>query len=198
MHIEKNVFDNVSNIVMDVKGNTKDNAKARIDLKEYCRRRELELVDRDNENIRALAPHMDANEVDKRIEADFPRWFNDYWVVIQTKARRTVDAPTSEQPVHVYQEDEDMLLQPTVVENEQLDSLRDNLKAEEVEEYFINDTFVVEDGEPDNEKEDKDADTTKKEDEEKDIDEEDDKKDINEEDDEKDIYEEDDEGNTHE
>ena len=48
MHIEKNVFDNVFNTVMDVKGKTKDNAKARMDLKEYCRRRELELVDRGN------------------------------------------------------------------------------------------------------------------------------------------------------
>ncbi|XP_057426300.1 uncharacterized protein LOC130719704 [Lotus japonicus] len=45
MHIEKNVFDNVFNTVMDIKGKTKDNVKARRDLKEYCRRRELELVE---------------------------------------------------------------------------------------------------------------------------------------------------------
>jgi len=31
---------------MDVKGKTKDNTKARMDLKEYCRRKELELVER--------------------------------------------------------------------------------------------------------------------------------------------------------
>jgi len=43
MHVEKNVFDNVFNIVMDIKDKTKDNAKARMDLKEYCKRRELEL-----------------------------------------------------------------------------------------------------------------------------------------------------------
>lgn len=43
MHIEKNVFDNVFNTVMDIKDKTKDNVKARMDLKEYCRRRELEL-----------------------------------------------------------------------------------------------------------------------------------------------------------
>jgi len=43
MHIEKNVFDNVFNTVMDIKNKTKDNVKARIDLKEYCKRRELEL-----------------------------------------------------------------------------------------------------------------------------------------------------------
>ncbi|KAG8366059.1 hypothetical protein BUALT_Bualt17G0036600 [Buddleja alternifolia] len=32
MHIEKNMFDNVFNTVMDVKGKTKDNVKARLDL----------------------------------------------------------------------------------------------------------------------------------------------------------------------
>ena len=100
--------------------------------------------------------------------------------------------------MHVYQEDEDVLLQPIVVEDEQLDNLRDNVEAEEVEEYSINDTFVVEDGDPDNEETDEDEDTTKEEDEEEDIDEEDDNEvDINEEDDE-DIYEEDDGEDTHE
>lgn len=48
MHIEKNVFDNVFNTVMDVKDKTKDNEKARMDIKEYCRRRDLELVDQGN------------------------------------------------------------------------------------------------------------------------------------------------------
>ncbi|XP_052193828.1 chromatin-remodeling ATPase INO80-like [Diospyros lotus] len=139
------------------------------------------------ENIRALAPHMDAKEVDKRIES----------VVIRTKVRSTVDAPTSEQTVHVYLEDEDVLLQPPVVEDEQLDNLRDNVETKEVEEYSINDTFVVEDGEPDNEEEDEDADTIEEEDEDEDIDEED-EEDINEEDDEEDIYEEHDEEDTHE
>jgi len=43
MHIEKNVFDAVFNTVMDIDGKTKDNAKARMDLKLYCRRKELEL-----------------------------------------------------------------------------------------------------------------------------------------------------------
>ena len=32
MHIEKNVFENIFNIVMDVKGKTKDNIKARLDI----------------------------------------------------------------------------------------------------------------------------------------------------------------------
>src|SRR5262249_38045920 len=43
MHIEKNVFNNMFNTVMDEKGKTKDNAKAREDLKTICKRPELEL-----------------------------------------------------------------------------------------------------------------------------------------------------------
>nr|GEX69802.1 hypothetical protein [Tanacetum cinerariifolium] len=42
MHIEKNVFENVSETVMDIEGKTKDNAKARDDVKIYCKRKELE------------------------------------------------------------------------------------------------------------------------------------------------------------
>ena len=45
IHIEKNIFDNVFYTVMDIKAKTKDNIKASMDLKEYCRRRELELVE---------------------------------------------------------------------------------------------------------------------------------------------------------
>ena len=37
MHIEKNVFDNIFNTVMNVKGKMKDNAKSKEDLKEFCR-----------------------------------------------------------------------------------------------------------------------------------------------------------------
>nr|GFB45563.1 hypothetical protein [Tanacetum cinerariifolium] len=44
MHVEKNVFDNIFNIIMDDNDKTKDNVKARQDVKEYCKRRELELV----------------------------------------------------------------------------------------------------------------------------------------------------------
>ena len=43
MHVEKNVFDNVFNTVMDIKDKTRDNVKVRMDLKEYYRHRELEL-----------------------------------------------------------------------------------------------------------------------------------------------------------
>ena len=46
MHIEKNVFENVINTVMNVEGRTKDNAKARDDVKLYCRRPELERDER--------------------------------------------------------------------------------------------------------------------------------------------------------
>ena len=41
MHIEKNVFENVFNTVMNIEGKTKDNAKSREDLREFCRRPEL-------------------------------------------------------------------------------------------------------------------------------------------------------------
>jgi hypothetical protein len=41
MHNEKNVFDNVFNTVLDVKGKTKDNLKARRDLEVYCHRPKL-------------------------------------------------------------------------------------------------------------------------------------------------------------
>ena len=51
MHVEKNVFDNIFNTVMDIKGKTKDNVKARMDLKEYCRRRELELQEQNNGTV---------------------------------------------------------------------------------------------------------------------------------------------------
>ena len=46
MHIEKNFFDNLFNTVMDVKEKSKDNAKVRLDLKNYCRRSELHLQQR--------------------------------------------------------------------------------------------------------------------------------------------------------
>ena len=45
MHIEKNVFENIFNTVMNVDGKTKDNAKSRLDLMEICRRPELHVDD---------------------------------------------------------------------------------------------------------------------------------------------------------
>jgi hypothetical protein len=41
MHIEKNVFDNVFNTVLNVKGKTKDTEKSREELNIFCRRPEL-------------------------------------------------------------------------------------------------------------------------------------------------------------
>jgi len=51
MQIEKNIFDNIFNIVMNANGNTKDNEKAMIDLTLYCRRKDLELKLGDNEKL---------------------------------------------------------------------------------------------------------------------------------------------------
>ena len=48
MHIEKNFFDNVFNAVMEVKGKTKDNHKARMDVVEFCVRGDLQLVQLQN------------------------------------------------------------------------------------------------------------------------------------------------------
>jgi hypothetical protein len=44
MHIEKNVFENIFNTVMDMKGKTKDNITALIDITLFCNRKNMELV----------------------------------------------------------------------------------------------------------------------------------------------------------
>jgi hypothetical protein len=44
MHIEKNMFENIFNIVVDVKGKTKDNIKARLDIALFCNRKNIKLV----------------------------------------------------------------------------------------------------------------------------------------------------------
>jgi hypothetical protein len=44
MHIEKNVFENIFNTVIDVKGKTKDNIKARLDIAFFYNRKNMELV----------------------------------------------------------------------------------------------------------------------------------------------------------
>ncbi|KAK4395843.1 hypothetical protein Sango_1738600 [Sesamum angolense] len=43
MDIEKNVFDNIFNIIMDIKGRRNDNLNARKDLKIICNRPKLEV-----------------------------------------------------------------------------------------------------------------------------------------------------------
>ena len=44
MHIEKNVFNNIFYIIMDVKGKMKDNLKIRTDMKNICKHSLLKLV----------------------------------------------------------------------------------------------------------------------------------------------------------
>jgi len=44
MHIEKTVFENIFNMVMDVKGKKKDNIKARMDIALFCHHKNKELV----------------------------------------------------------------------------------------------------------------------------------------------------------
>jgi len=44
MHIEKNVFENIFNTVMDVKRKTNDNIKARMDIALFCNRKNMELI----------------------------------------------------------------------------------------------------------------------------------------------------------
>ncbi|GLT24991.1 hypothetical protein SLA2020_001500 [Shorea laevis] len=47
MHCEKNFFDNILNTVMNDPSKTKDNVKARMDIKEYCKRKELWITEED-------------------------------------------------------------------------------------------------------------------------------------------------------
>ena len=44
MHIEKNVFENIFNTVMDVKEKTKDNINARMNIALFCHCKNMELV----------------------------------------------------------------------------------------------------------------------------------------------------------
>jgi hypothetical protein len=44
MHIKKKVFENIFNTVMDVKGKTKDNIEARMDIPLFCHHKNMELV----------------------------------------------------------------------------------------------------------------------------------------------------------
>jgi hypothetical protein len=44
MHIEKNMFENIFNTVMDVKGKRKDNIKSKMDITLFCHYKNIELV----------------------------------------------------------------------------------------------------------------------------------------------------------
>ena len=79
MHIEKNVFENIFNTVMDVKGKTKDNIKARLDVALFCNRKNMELV---CDGSRVAKPRASFVLEKKRTttslqmayESAFPRW----------------------------------------------------------------------------------------------------------------------------
>ncbi|KAK4394111.1 hypothetical protein Sango_1881900 [Sesamum angolense] len=66
MHIEKNVFDNMFNTVMDIKGKTKDNINARRDLMIKRNRPELELDER-RPNITPKAMYTLWKEQNRRV-----------------------------------------------------------------------------------------------------------------------------------
>ncbi|KAL0375631.1 UNVERIFIED_CONTAM: hypothetical protein Scaly_0680700 [Sesamum calycinum] len=65
MHIEKNMFDNIFNTVMDIKGKTKGNVNARRDLKIICNRPELELDER-RSNVMPKAVYTLGKEQNRR------------------------------------------------------------------------------------------------------------------------------------
>lgn len=50
MHIEKNFFNYIFNIVIDVQGKTKDNEKAIKDLEQFRNQKDLELIPNQMEN----------------------------------------------------------------------------------------------------------------------------------------------------
>ena len=43
IHIENHVFENIFNTIMDVKGKTKDNIKARMNITLFCYHKNMEL-----------------------------------------------------------------------------------------------------------------------------------------------------------
>lgn len=55
MHIKKNVFNNVFNTMMGVADKTKDNDKARLDMKDICKHPRLKLYE--STNGKMVKPH---------------------------------------------------------------------------------------------------------------------------------------------
>ncbi|KAK4400370.1 hypothetical protein Sango_1143100 [Sesamum angolense] len=66
MHIEKNVLDNIFNMVIDIKGKTKDNMNARRNLKIICNHPELEL-DECRLNVMPKAVYILGKEQKRRL-----------------------------------------------------------------------------------------------------------------------------------
>jgi hypothetical protein len=72
MHIEKNVFENILNTVMDVKGKTKDNIKARLDVTLFCNRKNMELVCNESRVAKPRASFM----LEKNAQLLVYKWLN--------------------------------------------------------------------------------------------------------------------------
>ena len=53
MHVEKNIFDNVFNTVMNIKDKTKDNVNARLDMIMLCKCLKLKLLDRNGTIVKS-------------------------------------------------------------------------------------------------------------------------------------------------
>jgi hypothetical protein len=60
MHIEKNMFGNIFNMVMDVKEKTKDNIKAIMNISLFCHHKNIELV-YDGSQVRKSKVAIDKN-----------------------------------------------------------------------------------------------------------------------------------------
>lgn len=73
MHIEKNIFENIFNTMMDVKNKTKDNIKSREDLKIFCKRPELESIE---SNERIVKPKTSFT-LSKEQKGDVCLWLKD-------------------------------------------------------------------------------------------------------------------------
>jgi hypothetical protein len=53
MHIEKNIFENVFNMIIEVKGKTKDTIKVRMNVTLFCDFKNMELL---NDEVRVVKP----------------------------------------------------------------------------------------------------------------------------------------------
>jgi hypothetical protein len=72
MHIEKNVFENIFNTVMDVKGKRKDNIKARLDVALFCNRKNMKLVCNESRVAKPRASFM----LEKNAQLLVYKWLN--------------------------------------------------------------------------------------------------------------------------
>ena len=73
MHIKKNVFKNIFNMVMDMKEKTKNNMKAIIDIPLFCHRKNMKLVYNESRVIKPKASFT----LDKNAKLFFYQWIKD-------------------------------------------------------------------------------------------------------------------------